>query len=76
MIGSISKAFSASAIGILIDDFAHGRSKIPLPKDTERLTWDTKVKDLLPQFWNLSDPWITHGANLRDILSHVSGLYG
>ncbi|KAF9232374.1 beta-lactamase/transpeptidase-like protein [Melanogaster broomeanus] len=53
--GSVSKAFCATALGLLIDDFANGRN------------------DLLPE-WQLMDEWASERANLRDILSHVSGL--
>jgi CubicO group peptidase (beta-lactamase class C family) len=38
------------------------------------LTWDTKIKNLLPDDWKLMDEWATEKASLRDVLSHVSGL--
>jgi hypothetical protein len=34
------------------------------------------VEDILPNDWNLMDPWASQKANLIDILSHVSGLSG
>jgi len=40
----------------------------------EELTWFTKVKDLLPGEWGLMDNIANEKANIRDILSHVSGL--
>ncbi|CAL1697847.1 unnamed protein product [Somion occarium] len=73
VIGSISKAFTASAVGILMDDFAQGRNVTPLPLNVLRFTWDTKIRDLLPEYWNFTDRWITEKANVKDILSHVSG---
>ncbi|KAI0261080.1 beta-lactamase/transpeptidase-like protein [Gloeopeniophorella convolvens] len=73
-IGSCSKAFLAAAIGLLIDDYAHGRNATPLPSGLPTLTWKTKVADILPDDWELSDPWATEKANLIDILSHQSGL--
>jgi CubicO group peptidase (beta-lactamase class C family) len=73
-IASCSKAFTATAFGLLIDDFIHGRNATPLPNGLTKLTWDTKVKDLLPSDeWNLMDSWAEEKASVRDILSHVSG---
>ncbi|KAH7914454.1 beta-lactamase/transpeptidase-like protein [Hygrophoropsis aurantiaca] len=71
---SVSKAFCASAIGILMDDFANGRNVTALPPGLSELTWKTKVKDILPGQWELMDEWATEKANIHDILSHVSGL--
>jgi CubicO group peptidase (beta-lactamase class C family) len=45
-----------------------------LPPGVEEITWTTKVKHLLPTEWKLMDGWADEKANLRDILSHVSGL--
>lgn len=73
-IGSCSKAFLASALGIMMDDFAHGRNVTALPPALASISWDTKVKALLPGAWELDDDWASEKANLRDILSHVSGL--
>jgi hypothetical protein len=61
-------------VGLLIDDFAHGRNITPLPAGLTELTWDTKVKDLLPDDWKLEERWASEKASLRDVLSHVSGL--
>ncbi|KAI0351246.1 beta-lactamase/transpeptidase-like protein [Trametes cingulata] len=73
-LASCSKAFLASSVGILIDDFAHGRNVTPLPAGVTRFDWDTKVAALLPDEWQLDDPWATSFASLRDVLGHVSGL--
>ncbi|PSR72067.1 hypothetical protein PHLCEN_2v12048 [Hermanssonia centrifuga] len=72
-IGSCSKAFLSAAVGILIDDFAQGKNVTVLPPKLRTFTWDTKIKHLLPE-WNLVDEWATEKANVKDILSHVSGL--
>ena len=61
-------------MGLLIDDFAHGRNTTTLPAGVRELAWNTKMKDLLPKDWALMDQWATEKASLRDALSHVSGL--
>ncbi|KAG2128999.1 beta-lactamase/transpeptidase-like protein [Suillus clintonianus] len=71
---SVSKAFCASALGILMDDFEHGRNVTPLPPALTEFNWHTLVQDILPGEWQLMDDWASKKANLKDILSHVSGL--
>ncbi|HLA59538.1 MAG TPA: serine hydrolase [Puia sp.] len=56
---SCTKAFTAAAIGILVDE--------------GKLQWNDKVIKYLPDF-KLSDPWITKELTIADILSHRSGL--
>ncbi|KAI0945939.1 hypothetical protein AcV7_010047 [Taiwanofungus camphoratus] len=73
-LASCSKAFLASAVGLLIDDFAQGRNVTPLPPGISRLDWSTKVADLLPDDWALADVWANKKASLRDVLGHVSGV--
>ncbi|KAH9055951.1 beta-lactamase/transpeptidase-like protein [Lactarius vividus] len=73
-IGSCSKAFVAASLGILIEEFAQGRNTTPLPTGLSSLSWQTKLADILPGDWELSDPWASRKANLIDILSHVSGM--
>lgn len=73
-IGSCSKAFLAASMGILMDDFTHGRNATSLPESVILFDWDTKLKDLLPGEWSLMDQWAEEKANIRDILSHVSGV--
>ncbi|KAI0742270.1 beta-lactamase/transpeptidase-like protein [Daedaleopsis nitida] len=68
------EAFLVSALGILMDDFANGRNATALPPTLTTLSWDTEVKALLPDDWQLDQEWATEKANLRDILTHVSGL--
>ncbi len=58
-IASNTKAFTAAAIAILVDE--------------GKLTWDTKVVDILPYF-QLYDPYVTQHFTIADLLSHRSGL--
>ncbi|CCM05808.1 uncharacterized protein FIBRA_08042 [Fibroporia radiculosa] len=59
-IGSCSKAILASAVGILMDDFAQGHNVVPLPPNLAEFTWDTRIKDLFPggSEWRLPDSWM------------------
>ena len=58
-IGSCSKAFTATAMGILVDE--------------GKLDWDTPVRSYLPTF-KLHDPVATEHMTPRDLLCHRSGL--
>ncbi len=58
-IGSASKAFTAAAVGILVDQ--------------GKLDWDEPALHYLPGF-RLSDPVVTHQVTLRDLLCHRTGL--
>lgn len=58
-IASLSKAFTATALAMLVDD--------------GRLRWDDRVVDHLPQF-AMSDPYVTREMRVRDLLVHRSGL--
>ena len=58
-IGSLSKAFTAAAIAILVDDGL--------------VNWDDRVIEHLPDF-QLYDPWVTREVTIVDLLSHRSGL--
>lgn len=62
-------------MGILMDDFAQGRNVTSLPDGVDVFDWDTKIKELLPEEWVLMDEWIEKKANVRDALSHVTGMY-
>jgi len=57
-----------------MDDFEHGRNVTPLPPTLTEFSWHTPVQDILPGEWKLMDEWASRKANLKDILSHVSGL--
>lgn len=58
-IASNSKAFTAAALAILVDDGV--------------LHWDDKVIDFIPNF-RLEDPWVTREFTIRDLLTHRSGM--
>ncbi|MCK5028393.1 MAG: serine hydrolase [Bacteroidales bacterium] len=58
-IASCTKAFTAAAIGKLVDDGL--------------VNWNDKVIDYIPEF-KLSDKYITQNVEIRDILSHRTGL--
>ena len=58
-IGSSSKAFTAAAIAMLVDD--------------KKLTWDTPATQFLPGF-QLYDPYVTRELTVRDLLTHRVGL--
>lgn len=58
-VGSTSKAFTATAVAMLVDE--------------GKAAWDDLVVDHLPSF-RLSDPYITRDLRLRDLMSHNSGL--
>jgi CubicO group peptidase (beta-lactamase class C family) len=58
-IASNTKAFTATAIGLLVED--------------GKLSWDDKVVDHLPWF-ELYAPYVTAHMTVRDLLCHRSGL--
>ncbi len=58
-IGSNSKAFTTAAMAMLADE--------------QKLGWDDPVVRHLPWF-QLRDPWITRALDLRDLVSHRSGV--
>lgn len=57
-----------------MDDFARGKNVTSLPPNVHQFDWEMKVVDLLPGDWLLMDEWTTRKANIRDVMSHVSGL--
>jgi CubicO group peptidase (beta-lactamase class C family) len=60
-LASTSKAFTAAAIGILVDQ--------------GKLNWGDKVTQFLPEF-QMQDPWVTREFTIKDLLVHHSGLTG
>lgn len=58
-IASNSKAFTAAALGILVDE--------------KKINWDDKVIKYIPEF-QLYDPWVTKEFTIRDLLTHRSGM--
>ncbi|OJT11117.1 hypothetical protein TRAPUB_12401 [Trametes pubescens] len=73
-LASCSKAFLATSVGLLMDDFTHGRNVTPLPAGVSHFDWDTKLAAILPDEWLLDDEWTTRAASIRDALGHVTGL--
>ena len=60
-IGSTTKAMTAAAIGMLVDE--------------KKLGWDHPVVQYLPDF-QLYDPYVTREITVRDLLTHRAGLPG
>ena len=58
-IGSCTKAFTTTAMGILVDE--------------GKLDWDKPVRDYLPNF-RMYDPYVTEHMTPRDLVTHRSGL--
>lgn len=58
-IASLSKAFTAAGLALLVDE--------------EKLDWDDHVIDYLPEF-RMYDPWVNREFTIRDLLTHRSGL--
>lgn len=58
-IGSTTKAMTAAAIGMLVDE--------------GKLSWDDPVTQHLPWF-QLRDPFVTREITVRDLLTHRAGL--
>lgn len=57
-IASLSKAFTAASIAMLVDD--------------GKISWNDRVKDYLPYF-NLSDEYVESQMTIEDLLCHRSG---
>jgi CubicO group peptidase (beta-lactamase class C family) len=58
-IASNSKAFTATALSILVED--------------GKLSWQDKVKDHIPEF-RMYNYYVTENFNIQDLLTHRSGL--
>lgn len=58
-IASNSKAFTAAALGILVDE--------------GKLGWQDKVVDHIPEF-KMYSPYVTENFNIQDLLTHRSGM--
>jgi CubicO group peptidase (beta-lactamase class C family) len=56
---SMTKAFTATTMGMLVDEGI--------------VQWDDRVVDHLPDF-ALYDPWVTREVRIRDLLSHRMGV--
>lgn len=58
-IGSISKSFTTTILGILVDE--------------KKIQWDDHVSKYLPAY-TMWDPWVTREQTVRDLLIHRAGL--
>jgi len=58
-IGSNTKAFTTTALGILVDE--------------GKIKWDDKVQTYIPEF-KLYNPYVSEEFTIRDLLTHRSGL--
>ncbi len=58
-IASTTKAMTATALGLLVDEGLIG--------------WDDSVVKHIPEF-QLSDPWVTRHVTIRDLLTHTVGV--
>jgi CubicO group peptidase (beta-lactamase class C family) len=58
-IGSTSKAFTATLVGLLVDE--------------HKFAWHDRVVDLFPQF-QMYDPWVTRQFQVADLMAQHSGL--
>lgn len=58
-IASNTKAMTAALLGMLVDE--------------QKIKWDTKVTDIIPEF-KLYDSYATTEFTIRDLLTHRSGL--
>lgn len=58
-VASNTKAMTTACLGMLVDE--------------NKITWDTKVTDILPEF-KLYDAYVTSEFTIRDLLTHRSGL--
>jgi CubicO group peptidase (beta-lactamase class C family) len=58
-IASNSKAFTAAALGLLVEE--------------GKINWDDKVRDYIPEF-KLYNPYVTEDFTIRDLLTHRSGM--
>ena len=56
-VASNSKAMTAAALGILVDE--------------GKIKWDDKVTDYIPEF-KMYDPYVTDAFTIRDLLTHRS----
>ncbi|KZS95669.1 beta-lactamase/transpeptidase-like protein [Sistotremastrum niveocremeum HHB9708] len=72
-IGSCSKAYTAAALGILIDNFEGGANETPLPPNLPHMHWTTKIKDILGDDWKLPDQRASDQTNILDLLTHMTG---
>ncbi|KAL8946655.1 MAG: hypothetical protein Q9222_006977 [Ikaeria aurantiellina] len=59
-IGSLNKAFTAAAIGCLVED--------------GKMAWDSRARDVMGEGFHFSDPDLTRKVSVADMLSHRMGI--
>ncbi|KII95457.1 hypothetical protein PLICRDRAFT_170107 [Plicaturopsis crispa FD-325 SS-3] len=84
-LASVSKAFLSTSMGILMNDFATGNNATALPPGLAEFTWKTKLKDILPDDWQLMDEWANKysrypvacvwASKMYTLGSYIIGLY-
>ncbi|KAL1966586.1 hypothetical protein VTN77DRAFT_3997 [Rasamsonia byssochlamydoides] len=62
--GSTTKAFTAAAISLLVDD----------NENFPEIQWDTPIHRIIPEDFVLNDDWYTTHVTIADALSHRSGI--
>jgi CubicO group peptidase (beta-lactamase class C family) len=72
-IGTGRKVNSDTLFGIASNTKAMTAALLASLVDEGKLTWQTKVIDIIPDF-QLYDPWVTREFTVKDLLSHNSGL--
>jgi len=63
MAGSTTKAFTAAAMSLLVDD-----------ENYENVQWDTPVSNIIRDDFVLEDEYVTTHITIEDVLSHRSGM--
>jgi len=72
-LGTQQKVTADTLFGIASNTKAMTSAILASLVDQGKLTWQTKVTDIIPTF-QLYDPWVTREFRILDLLSHNSGL--
>lgn len=64
--GSMTKSVTAAGLSLLVDD-ARGNNS------NSRLSWESRLSDLLGEDFVLSEPWATDHITVEDALCHRTG---
>ncbi|KAH6904352.1 beta-lactamase/transpeptidase-like protein [Coprinopsis sp. MPI-PUGE-AT-0042] len=71
-IGSNSKLFLSISVGLILSNATLAASF--QNRTGKKLSWWTRMKDLMPGEWVIQDKDIEQGATIQDLLSHRTGL--
>jgi len=71
-IASNSKLFLSASIGLLVTNETL-KEEFKRTRGVE-LGWTTRMRDLIPELWQLWDEDAERGATIQDLLSHRTGL--